>query len=83
MIREHSLPDTPLPPRPEPAKPTEAEIALAKHEALLQELETKLRDGGFVDKKAFNTLISKLRTRLFGKNSGGKGKDDSQQRLLE
>jgi DNA processing protein len=81
MIREHSLPDTPLSPRPEPAKPTEAEMAVAKYEALVQELETKLRDSGFAkDKRAFNTLISKVRTRLFGK---GKGQDDNQQRLIE
>lgn len=84
LIQEHGLVDTPLPPRPEPAKPTDAEIASAKHEALVQELEAKLRDAGFAnDKRAFNAIISKLRSRLFGKKSGGKGRDDSQQRLIE
>lgn len=84
LIREHGLVDTPLPPRREPAKPSEAEIALAKHELLFQELETKLRDSGFAnDKRVFNTLISKLRNRLVGKKPGGKGQDKSQQRLIE
>jgi DNA processing protein len=82
LILEHGLTDTPLPPRPEPTKPSEAELALAKHEALVQELETKLRDSGFAnDKRAFNAIISKLRTKLFGKKA--KNKEDSQQRLLE
>lgn len=83
LIQEYGLVETPLPPRPEPVKPSEAEIALARQEALFLELVSKFREAGLAtDKKTFNAYVTKLRNGLFGKPAKRKT-EDTQQKLLD
>jgi hypothetical protein len=64
LIAEHKLTDTPLPPRPKAA-----EIG-PKPKDPAEELEQHCRALGLdTDKKGFNAVLAKVRSRLFGKRA--------------
>lgn len=66
-MNEYHLTDTPLPPRPKPTEiPQPAQTPVEKLEELCRAL------GLDTDKRVFNTILAKLRSRLFSKQSARK-----------
>ncbi len=91
LIQEHALVDMPLPPPPKreqiaQEQPETLGRPVSEEELLMQKLEKVCRDVGLdKNRKAFNSLLTKLRHRLFGKPPR-KGKtqiSEDQGKLIE